>query len=281
MIVIGAGAGGLSTALALVSRGVDPLVIDRADGVGSSWRSRYDRLRLNSPRTMSHLVGHKFPKGTPMFPSRGEVIAHLEQAAAAGLESRLGNEVQRLESDDGYWRLQASGGELLAKQVVVATGYDHTPTIPDRPGRAQFDRPLLHSSEYRNADAFAGKKVLVVGSGSSGMEIAYDLAEHPVAGRSRRPARRLHRKGDDARAEPDAVVCATGYRRGLEPVVGHLGVLDERGVPRATGGKAPLPGLRFVGYTVYPAMLKQTRGEAVAAAQAIARELTEKRPAGA
>src|SRR5215471_13982256 len=95
VIVIGAGPAGLSSALALKDAGVRALVIDRADAVGASWRSRYDRLRLNSPQRMSHLAGRPYPKGTPTFPSRDQVIAHLEEHAA-GLDLRLGVTVTRI-----------------------------------------------------------------------------------------------------------------------------------------------------------------------------------------
>jgi putative flavoprotein involved in K+ transport len=74
------------------------------------------------------------------------------------------------------------------------------------------------------------------------------------------------------RVEPDAVIAATGYRCGLEPVVGHLGVLDDHGAPRVTDGEA-LPGLRFIGYAPRPAQLRQGGKEAARAAKAIARSL--------
>jgi hypothetical protein len=83
---------------------------------------------------------------------------------------------------------------------------------------------------------------------------------------------------DGERIEPDAVVCATGYRCGLEPLVGHLGVLDEQGVPKAVEGKPAAPGLRFVGYVPRPAGIYYFGREGKRAAKAIAREL---RTAGA
>jgi hypothetical protein len=75
------------------------------------------------------------------------------------------------------------------------------------------------------------------------------------------------------RLEPDAVICATGYRHGLEPLVGHLDVLDETGLPRTRGAEPPAPGLRFVGYVPRPGALGYMAKEAKRAARAIAREL--------
>jgi cation diffusion facilitator CzcD-associated flavoprotein CzcO len=84
---------------------------------------------------------------------------------------------------------------------------------------------------------------------------------------------------DGTRIEPDAVIAATGYRCGLEPVVGHLDVLDERGVPRSVDGEAAAPGLRFVGYMPLPAQIRHMGAEAKRAAKAVARELDRHAPA--
>lgn len=81
------------------------------------------------------------------------------------------------------------------------------------------------------------------------------------------------RLDDGARVEPEVIVCATGYRRGLEGLVGHLDVLNERGIPRALHGDAAAPGLRFIGYVQRPAALGYMAREAKRAARAIVREL--------
>ena len=369
VIVVGAGPAGLAAAVALKDVGVAPLVLDRADEVGASWRARYDRLRLNSSRRLSHLPDRRFANGTPTFPSRDQLIDHLERHAREdGIELRLGTRVERIERDGSGWALRTSAGDLRASQVVVATGYERDPVVPDWSGRERFRGRLMHSGEYMNARPFQGQRALVVGPGSSGMEIAHDLAEGgaakvwlsartppnivPRAGPGGLPGdvvgvallrlppqigdalarfgrklefgdlteyglpvpeegvfTRLRRLGQspavvdrevieaikagrievvrgvealdsrgvklagEARVEPDVVICATGYRRGLEPLVGHLGVLDERGVPRAVGENPAAPGLRFIGYVTRPAALGYMAKEAKRAARAIAQEL--------
>jgi deazaflavin-dependent oxidoreductase (nitroreductase family) len=376
--VVGAGPAGISAALALKDAGVRPLVVDRAERAASSWRGRYDRLRLNTCRLFSHLPDRKFPKGTPMFPSRDQVVSYLEHHAhEGGIELRLGTRVERIDRDGSEWVLRTSAGDIRAPQVIVATGYDHTPLSPGWPGRERFAGRLMHSSEYKNAEPFRDRKVLVVGPGCSGMEIAYDLAEGG-AGKvwlsARTPPNILFREGPGgipgdviavallrfpvrfadafarfgrkldlgdltqyglpvpdegvfsrmyrlgvapaivdtevieaikdrrievvrgvesfdesgvllaggARVEPDVVICATGYRRALEPLVGHLGVLDDRGLPRALGAEPAAPGLRFIGYVARPAMLGYMAQDAKRAARAIARETSplEYRQAG-
>ena len=369
VVVVGAGPAGLSAALELDRVGVRPLLLDQATHVAAAWRGRYDRLRLNTPGAHSHLPGHRFPKGTPTFPTRDQLVEHLEQGSlSAGIDLELGTRVERIAHHEQGWIVDTSRGEFRTRQVVVATGYEHTPWIPAWTGRNAFAGRLLHSSEYKNPAPFRDRQVLVVGPGCSGMEIAYDLAEGGAAKvwlSARTPpniflregpgglpgdyiagvfvhlpvrtadalarfARRMklgdltdyglpipdegvfarfHRLGvtpsvidpdvieaikarrieivpgtesldrtgarfvGGTRVEPDAIICATGYKRGLEPLVGHLDVLDERGIPRALGKNPAADGLRFVGYTPHPGQLGYIANEAKRAAKAIASEL--------
>ena len=85
------------------------------------------------------------------------------------------------------------------------------------------------------------------------------------------------RPADGSRVEPEALVCATGDRRALEPLVGHLGVLDERGVPRAVGATPAADGLRFIGFVPRPGGIGYMANEAKRASRAIARELRRAR----
>lgn len=368
-IVVGAGPAGVSAALALDDRGVDVLVVDRGSAVAPRWRERYDRLRLNTCRYLSHLPGRAFAKGTPMFPSRDQLITHVEHnVSESEIEVLLDTAIERVDRDTDGWVLHAGSSTLRTKQVVVATGHENHARMPEWSGATTFGGRLLHSSEYRNPEPFAGQAVLVVGPGCSGMEIAYDLAEGgagkvwlavrtpphitlregpgglpgdvialtllhtPVAfaDRFERFGRRkdlgdlsefglpipeeglfarFHREGkvpaivdkevveairaggieivgavadldlssvvlaDGARIEPDAVICATGFRPGLEPLVGHLGVLNDGGLPRSQGAEAVLPGLRFIGFSTRPGLLGYAAKQGKQAARAISGEL--------
>lgn len=345
--VIGGGPGGLSVAYALRARGIRAVVLERSDRVGSSWRRHYDRLRLHTTRRLSALPGLPMPRRFGRWVARDDVVRYLEKYAEHHrLEIVTGVEVSRVErTPDGTgWLLHATGGrELTGAAVVVATGYNHTPRLPDWPGRDTYDGEFLHASEYRNAKPFAGRDVLVVGVGNTGAEIAVDLVEGgasrvrlavrtpphivrrstagwpaqysgvlvrrlpvglvdrlcrvqakvampdlsahglplPDAGlytRVRQGAVPVQdvglidavRKGavevvaavegfeegevvlaGGDRIRPDAIVAATGYDRGLEGLVGALGVLDDRGRPVVHGGRAPkqAPGLYFTGFT--------------------------------
>ena len=374
MVVIGAGPGGLAVAAALKGHGVNPLVVDRADRVGSSWRGHYDRLHLHTPRRWSGLPGYPIPRSAGRWVSRDDVVSYLESYAAHHrLELRLGSGVTGIDPvapnvDGARWAVRLDDGSTVtADHVVVATGYNHTPVEPDWPGLDGFPGEVVLARDYRNGRPYAGRDVLVVGTGNTGMEIATDLADHgatrvwlavrtpphilprsrmgwPAQGTGilvrRLPPRLVDRVAavlavvqepdltayglpkpdadlysrvlvgrvpvqdvgiveairtgrvepvaavvgveggdvvlaDGSRVQPSVVVVATGYRAGLEPIVGHLDVLDGRGLPLVHGAVEPegAPGLWFTGYTnPISGMLRELRIDAERIAAAITRE---------
>jgi putative flavoprotein involved in K+ transport len=363
VVVVGAGPAGLATAAELGRLGVGATVLEQAAAVGASWRSRYDRLRLNSSRWFSNLPGQRHTGENGPFPSRDQMVRYLEDyAGTRGLDVRVNTRLERVDLNGSGWGLSTSTGDVHAEHVIVASGYAHTPFIPQWPGRDAYTGRLTHAAEYRNPEPFRGQDVLVVGAGCSGMEIAYDVLEGGAA-RVRIAVRtppnilirsplgplfargllklgperadrimplirrievgdlteyglpapeegifaRLMRLGvapaivdkvvikaikerrieivggvealgqsdvalaDGTRVEPDAVIAATGYTCGLEPVVGHLGVLNEKGVPQPPTGDEAAPGLRFVGYLPRPAHIGKIANEATYVAEAIAK----------
>ncbi|MCI3931359.1 flavin-containing monooxygenase [Streptomyces sp. AN091965] len=368
--VVGGGPGGLAVAAALRARGVRAVVLEKSDRVGASWRGHYDRLHLHTTRRLSGLPGLAMPRSFGRWASRDNVVRYLEKYAEHHeLDVVTGVEVTRLErtADDGGWLLRATGGrELTGRAVIVATGHNHTPHVPDWPGADTFPGDLRHASAYREPSPYTGQDVLVVGIGNTGAEIAVDLAEGGAArvriavrtaphimrrstagwpaqrsgilcrrlpvpvvdrlGRAiarvsvpdlsahglPRPATGLYsrvREGaipvqdvglidavrsgrvepvaavesfeggkvllaDGSRVGPDAVIAATGYRRALEPLLGHLGVLDPHGRPRVLGPRtAPeAPDLYFTGFTTpISGTLRELARDAGRIARAVAR----------
>jgi putative flavoprotein involved in K+ transport len=178
--VIGGGPGGLSVAYALRARGIRAVVLERSDSVGASWRKHYDRLRLHTTRRMSALPGLPMPRRFGRWVARDDVVRYLEKYTEVhDLEIVTGVEVSNVEhAADGTWLLHATGGrELTGAAVVVATGFNHTPRIPDWAGLDTYTGEFLHAGDYRNAEPYAGRDVLVVGVGNTGAEIAVDLVE--------------------------------------------------------------------------------------------------------
>ena len=177
-VVIGAGPAGLAAAAELGRLGVHATVLEQSSALGASWRARYDRLRLNSSRWFSNLPGLRHERGDGTVPLARPDGRYLEEYARANaLDVRVNTRVERIDRERGGWSLRTSAGDVSSEQVIVSSGYAHTPFIPDWPGRDGFDGQLLHAADYRNPDAFRDRDVLVVGPGCSGMEIAYDLVE--------------------------------------------------------------------------------------------------------
>ena len=149
IVVIGAGPAGLAVAATLAARGHRALVLEKASAVGASWRSHYERLHLHTVKSLSALPGMPFPAGQPKYVPRQGVVDYLDAYAA--------------------------------RAVVVATGANERPNVAAIEGQDGFAGSVVHSREYRNAATLAGKRVLVVGMGNTGAEIALDLAEQGVA----------------------------------------------------------------------------------------------------
>ena len=340
VVVVGAGPAGLAAAAMLRQRGVPVVVLDRGE-IGDAWTKRYDRLRLHTVRWLSCLPGYRMPRSFGKWPTHERVLEYLERYAAHhALEVRSGVEATRISRADPGWLVETTDGPLEVERVVVATGFSNVPFVPEWPG--EFAGSIVHSADYRNPAPYVGRRVLVVGAGNSGAEIAADLAEGgaaevlvsvrtppalvrrdtlgvpsqlfgiasghlpvPVVDRVAWTMRRvafpdltalglpaperpysdfLRRRviptldvgladsvqegrvrivpalarfdgtsavlADASSVAVDAVVAATGFQTGLEPLVGHLGVLDERGEPVVHGVQEhpDVPGLNFVGY---------------------------------
>ncbi|MGH2807553.1 MAG: flavin-containing monooxygenase [Actinomycetota bacterium] len=345
VVVVGGGPAGLAVAAVLKAKGIDALVLEKAEEIGASWKAHYDRLHLHTVRWLSGLPYTHIRRGEGRWVARDGVVRYLENYAVRHqLRVRLGVEVISVHRAGAAWTVETDDGPLQADAVALATGYNRDPVIPDWRGAAGFHGELLHSSAYRTGAVYKGRDVLVVGAGNSGAEIAVDLLENGartvwlsvrtppnilrrqlagiptqvigvllrklpvgavdrIAGATQRitvgdlsrygmpsPKRGLYtrvlneeripildvgliralKKGKirvvpavqhfaqgevslegGQRVTPDAVIAATGFRRGLEPLVGHLGVLNGKGNPTVHGDVTHprAPNLYFIGYS--------------------------------
>ncbi len=374
VIVIGAGPAGLATAGALRHHGIGAVVLERSD-IGSSWRGHYDRLHLHTVRWLSHLPGYKLPRRYGNWVARDDVVEYLEDYVRVhNIDVRSGVEVKTLTRDGDDWLVSTSAGDFSAPRVVIATGYNKHQHLPDWPGIAGYAGELIHSGDYKSPDRYAGKTVLVVGTGNSGAEICVDLVEggaKHVQMSVRTPPTILLRDtngfpgqalgivfrhlpvplmdrlwptiqktavgdlskhglplpppgayskfmrddvtpildvglvpllkkdmvkivaavdafdGDDVllvdgtRIQPDAVIAGTGFTRGLEPLVGALGLVEPaKGRPIVHGAEMHpnAPGIHFIGYTnPISGMFREIAIDARRIAKAIARARDERK----
>jgi putative flavoprotein involved in K+ transport len=342
--IIGGGPAGLAAAATLEPLGLRVRVLDRGSAIGERWRGHYDRLRLHTTRRMSSLPRFEIPIEFGRWVSRDDFVRYLElYVERHRLTVELGTTVERVDRAGPDYCLTTSRGPINATFVIVAGGYNNVPFAPAWPGQDQFAGEISHSRQFRNCSGYRGKRVLVVGSGNSGAEIAMELADHGVdvwwsvrtpptilpltmfgvatqgVGVVLRPlppsivdpvikavgrfsvgdlsqfglppptrgaylrarqdrvlpildvglvasikARRVQPVAairsfdarsvelvDGQRVAPDAVITCTGYRPALEPLVGHLGVLDTKGLPVVVGARdhPNAPGVHFIGYT--------------------------------
>ena len=177
-LVVGAGPAGLATSRELSRPGVPHVVLERGDQIGETWANLYDNLVLHTAKRLSALPGLSFPASTPRFPTRRDFLAYLHRYAETfriPVETR--SEVVSLQRAEDTWIARtATGAQIRARTVVVATGVVANPYIPELPGHRDFGGRLFHSVEYRRPDGFKDRRVLVVGAGNSAGEISVELA---------------------------------------------------------------------------------------------------------
>jgi thioredoxin reductase len=180
--VIGAGAAGLATLDALLGAGFDVDCFERDATVGGHWHTDYESLHLITSRDVSGFVGFPMPAHYPVYPSRDQMRDYLQSYAdARGLTDKIqfGVSVEEIRTTgaDGLegWDVRTSAGITTHYDaVVVANGHLREPNRPDYPGT--FTGRSMHSSEYHSIDDIEGNRVLVIGAGNSGCDLAVDAA---------------------------------------------------------------------------------------------------------
>jgi hypothetical protein len=177
--VIGAGAAGLEAVRVFREAGHDVVALERTDRVGGHWHTDYEALHLITPRDVSGFAGDPMPADYPLFPSRDQVRQYLERFADdhdLRRHVRFGVEVTAVTSPDAGvsgWDVTTSDGATGHwDAVVVANGHHWDPALPSM--AADFTGRSLHSSQYTGPADLEGDRVLVVGAGNSGCDLAVD-----------------------------------------------------------------------------------------------------------
>ncbi|KAI3425523.1 uncharacterized protein J3R85_010269 [Psidium guajava] len=188
VIIVGAGPAGLATSACLKTLSIPHIILEREDCFASIWKKyAYDRLHFHLAKRFCELPHMHFPSDYPEYVPKDQFLSYLDDYVARfSIEPAYGRSVESAVYDegDGKWRVNARDAgsgeveEYLCRFLVVATGESSDPFIPEVKGIEGFGGKVIHSTGYKNGKEFEGSRVLVVGSGNSGMEIALDLANH-------------------------------------------------------------------------------------------------------
>ena len=183
VLVVGAAQAGLSVAARLALLGVDTLVVDRDARIGDSWRKRYHALTLHNETRVNHLPYMPFPKSFPVFIPK-DMLANWFEIYAEAMELNVwtGTELTGGSWDEAArcWDVmlkRADGSErrMRPRHIVMANGVSSIPIVPDLPGLKAFKGAVRHSGDLGSGLDWAGKRALVLGTGTSGHDVAQDL----------------------------------------------------------------------------------------------------------
>ncbi|MFJ7772375.1 ArsO family NAD(P)H-dependent flavin-containing monooxygenase [Streptomyces sp. NPDC097107] len=224
VVVVGGGQAGLAAGYHLRRQGLGHVVLDADAAPGGSWQHMWDSLHLFSPADHSSLPGRLMPaRPGESYPDAGHVVDYLtDYEKRYDLPVQHGSRVEAVRRDGDRLLVEADSGTWRARAVISATGTWSRPFLPAVPGRSVFTGRQLHTVNYRRPAAFAGRRVIVVGGGNSGAQIASDLAlngQVEVTWVTRRPPRFLP-DDIDGRALFDV---ATARRRALDAGRGDTG----------------------------------------------------------
>ncbi|KAK4796589.1 hypothetical protein SAY86_028915 [Trapa natans] len=182
-IIVGAGPSGLAAAACLSEHGVPSLILERSDCIASLWQYRaYDRLKLHLPKDFCQLPFLKFPEDYPKYPTKHQFVAYMEfYATHFSIRPLFNQSVIAARFKDGLWRLRtAADHEYASPWLIIATGENAEPVMPDIVGLEKFGGKIIHTSSFKSGSEYQNERVLVVGCGNSGMEVSLDLSGHNV-----------------------------------------------------------------------------------------------------
>lgn len=234
VVVIGGGQAGLAAAYELASTGTAAVVLDAESATGDQWRRRWPSLRLFTPARHDGLPGAAFPAPRGTFPGKDDVAEYLARFAETNaIDVRHGVRVTRLVAASTCFALETTAGPMTAGAVVVATGSTSAPHTP--PFAADLDPKIvqLHSSDYQGPAQVPPGRALVVGYGTSGAEIAEELAK---AGRDVTIA------GRPTPTIPKLALAMAGdlWWFAMNRVLNRRTPIGRKAAPRATAHGAPL-----------------------------------------
>ena len=183
VLVVGGGHAGLSMAACLRHLNVDTLIVDREARIGDNWRTRYHALTLHNQVQVNHLPYLPFPASWPTYIPKDK-LANWFEAYVESLELNFWTRTEftggLYDDASGRWSVtlrlaDGSSRTMRPRHVVMATGVSGIPHVPEIPILKNYGGQVMHSSQYRDAAPWQGRDVMVIGTGTSGHDIAQDL----------------------------------------------------------------------------------------------------------
>lgn len=181
-LIIGAGPAGLATAGRMRKLGLDFEMIEQRDKIAWSWTNHYDRLLLHTVKQLSHLPHLEFPEDYPLYVPRLKLVEYFNNYAEHfNIVPHLNTMATSIKKVGNQWQVDTNTNQSFkVNHVVVATGVNRVPHSPTWKGQDDFKGNILHSRHYKNVKPFKGQRVLVIGMGNTGAELALDLAENGI-----------------------------------------------------------------------------------------------------
>jgi len=180
--IIGCGPAGLAIAGVLRQNNIDFTIVEQSDNIANAWHQHYDRLCLHTVKELSHLPGLPFPDDCERYVPRKKLVNYFQNYANQfQINPILNTEIKSVEREKEKWKVSTAKDEIyICNNVIFATGTNREPIIPTWKGQANFKGDIIHSRYYKNTQPYKKQKVLVVGMGNTGAEIALDLAENNI-----------------------------------------------------------------------------------------------------
>ena len=188
LCLIGGGPNGIGLARELIEGGIDFDLFEAESDFGGVWNSEgkssrvYPSLHLISPKFNTQIPGYPMPDDYPVYPNHKQMLAYMRSYArdfGVYEKATFDTLVTKVEPDGEEWIVETSSGEKNRYSVVVVcNGQQRVPRYPDPAYPGEFTGEIVHSIEYKSPELFKGKRVLVVGAGNSGCDIAVDAVHH-------------------------------------------------------------------------------------------------------
>ena len=181
-IIIGAGPAGLAVAGRLRRKNVAFEILEKTNKIACSWHNHYDRLLLHTVKELSHLPCLPFSEEFPRYVPKSKLVEYYENYAKHfDIRPHFNTGVQHIRKQEGHWIIKTNTDtSFITKNVIIATGVNRVPYEPEWKGKESFEGAIEHSRVYKNAHPYKGERVLIIGMGNTGAELALDLCENNI-----------------------------------------------------------------------------------------------------